>query len=180
MVASFQKILFATDLSQNAWHSFEYAVSLAASYGVQIRILHVLRESVPQGYKSLLGEILGGHYQTLQTQREDQARAILIGKEKQAHRIQTALQEWFKNRILDAGREGRDVELIEDIIVKEGRQVPEEIVQEAGQNSCDLIVMGMSSWSRLFRSKASSTITRVIQEAGIPVFVAPMPRQTEQ
>jgi nucleotide-binding universal stress UspA family protein len=55
-----------------------------------------------------------------------------------------------------------------------------EIVREARHSGCDLIVMGMSSWSRFFQSKASSTICRVIQEAGVPVFVAPMPRQDEQ
>ena len=37
-----KKILYATDLSENAVHAFAYAVSLANLYGAGITILHVL------------------------------------------------------------------------------------------------------------------------------------------
>ena len=39
-----EKILYATDLSENAVHAFAYAVSLANLYGAGITILHVLAE----------------------------------------------------------------------------------------------------------------------------------------
>ena len=39
-----KKILYATDLSETAVHSFSYAVSLANIYGAGITILHVLAE----------------------------------------------------------------------------------------------------------------------------------------
>ena len=39
-----KKILYATDLSETAVHSFAYAVSLANMYDAGITILHVLAE----------------------------------------------------------------------------------------------------------------------------------------
>ncbi len=39
-----KKILYATDLSKSAVHTFSYAVSLANMYGAGITILHVLAE----------------------------------------------------------------------------------------------------------------------------------------
>ncbi|NIW10607.1 MAG: universal stress protein, partial [Gammaproteobacteria bacterium] len=39
-----KKILYATDLSENARFAFAYAVSLADLYGAKIALLHVLPE----------------------------------------------------------------------------------------------------------------------------------------
>ena len=39
-----KKILYATDLSENARYAFGYAVSLANQYDAKITILHVLED----------------------------------------------------------------------------------------------------------------------------------------
>jgi len=174
MLKTFRKILFTTDLSQNAWHSFAFALSLAAHYRAEIVILHVLKEVLPRGYNSLLSDLLGEHYETLVSQRKDQAHSILIGKQKQAHLIQRALQEWFEQRILESGQT-EPQSLIADILVKQGQNVPEDIVFEAKDNGCDLIVMGMNAWRRLFQGGSTSTISQVIERSGLPVLAAPLP-----
>jgi nucleotide-binding universal stress UspA family protein len=47
MVPEIKKILFATDLSKNSRHAFNYAVSAADRYGATITILHVMEEVSP-------------------------------------------------------------------------------------------------------------------------------------
>ena len=54
-----KKILYATDLSETAAHSFSYAVSLANMYDAGITILHVLAEF--PGEEFIANMINGGH-----------------------------------------------------------------------------------------------------------------------
>ena len=44
MIPEIKKILYATDLSENARFAFGYAASLANRYGAQIVMLHVIEE----------------------------------------------------------------------------------------------------------------------------------------
>ena len=59
MVPEIKKILFATDLSKNSRHAFNYAISAADKYGATITILHVMEEISPSAnihLKSFIGE----------------------------------------------------------------------------------------------------------------------------
>ncbi|MGD8676287.1 MAG: universal stress protein [Desulfobacterales bacterium] len=47
MIPEINKILYATDLSENARFAFGFAASLAKRYNAQITILHVLEELSP-------------------------------------------------------------------------------------------------------------------------------------
>jgi nucleotide-binding universal stress UspA family protein len=44
MIPEIKKILYATDLSENARYAFGYAASIANRFGARITILHVLEE----------------------------------------------------------------------------------------------------------------------------------------
>ncbi|MBW1819113.1 MAG: universal stress protein, partial [Deltaproteobacteria bacterium] len=58
MIPEIKKILYATDLSENARYAFSYATSLANRYGAGITILHVLQDLSP--YRdSLVVNVLG-------------------------------------------------------------------------------------------------------------------------
>ena len=56
-IPQIKKILYATDLSENARFAFGYAMSLANLYGAGITILHVL-ESSPSS-ESLVTNVIG-------------------------------------------------------------------------------------------------------------------------
>ncbi len=58
MIPEIKKILYATDLSENARHAFGYAVSLANRYGGGIIVLHVVEE-LSSFARSMVEEILG-------------------------------------------------------------------------------------------------------------------------
>ena len=47
MIPEIKKILYTTDLSQNARHAFSYAASIANRYGAGVTILHVLEDISP-------------------------------------------------------------------------------------------------------------------------------------
>jgi len=47
IVPQIKKILYATDLSENARYAFAYAASLANQYGAGVTILHVLEDPSP-------------------------------------------------------------------------------------------------------------------------------------
>ena len=56
-IPEIKKILYATDLSENARYAFGYAVSLANRYGAGITILHVMESSL--GSESLMTKFIG-------------------------------------------------------------------------------------------------------------------------
>lgn len=44
-----EKILFATDLSENAEHAFTYAAAMAEAFEARITVLHVIEKLPPKG-----------------------------------------------------------------------------------------------------------------------------------
>ena len=58
MVPEIKKIVYATDLSENARYAFGYAVSLANRYDARITVLHVVEE-LSSFARSMVEEILG-------------------------------------------------------------------------------------------------------------------------
>ena len=63
-----KKILYATDLSENARYAFAYAVSLADLYGAKITLLHVLPEVSELMDKHVIGYIDADRWQEIKAQ----------------------------------------------------------------------------------------------------------------
>jgi hypothetical protein len=75
-----KKILYATDLSENAVHAFSYAVSLANMYGAGITILHVLAEF--PGEEFIANMINTDTWEAIKGRHYSDARNQLIGKKR--------------------------------------------------------------------------------------------------
>ena len=58
MIPEIKKILYPTDLSENARYAFGYAVSLANHYGARITVLHVVEE-LSSFARSMVREVMG-------------------------------------------------------------------------------------------------------------------------
>ena len=82
-----KKILYATDLSETAVHSFAYAASLANMYDAGITILHVLAEF--PGEEFITNMISTDTWEEIKNRHYIEARDQLIGK-KRGH---VAMQE---------------------------------------------------------------------------------------
>lgn len=173
MIPKIEKILFVTDLSENAWYSFEYGVNLATLYQAKLNILHVLPDSLPPGYRPMIEGLIGDEFKKRKQDRIDTARSKLIGKEKEAHRIQEAVVDWFQE-MLDK-KEGLDFSpIIEKTLVKEGEYIEEEVVFEARALKCDLILIGAGHSDLLPKGSRGNKLLRIIRESKLPVFIAPV------
>ncbi|MFY9943628.1 MAG: universal stress protein, partial [Desulfobacterales bacterium] len=80
-----KKILYATDLSESARRAFAYAVSLANLYGAKITFLHVMSEDHNLDSK-LIGYIAADKWEEIKRRNEEDARSILIGKQRSSGR----------------------------------------------------------------------------------------------
>ena len=171
MFPEIKKILFATDLSQNSRHAFNYAVSAADKYGATITILHVMEEISPSAnihLKSFIGE---EGWQELQKSHEQEARQILIGKKKEGAMIREALNEFCE----EAQKDFAQCEILTDEIVVAKGNVVDEILDETHARGIDLIVMGYHSRGKLEEAMVGSTTRRVLRRSRIPVFLVRLP-----
>ena len=86
-----KKILYATDLSDNARYAFAYAISLADLYNASITFIHVLSEIPDILDKSVIGYISEDRWEEIKSQNVTEAREALIGKRRDHLTIKAAL-----------------------------------------------------------------------------------------
>ena len=166
-----KKILYATDLSENARYAFAYAVSLADLYGAKIALLHVLPETSELMDKHVIGYIDADRWQEIKAQHFEEAKEALIGKRKGHLAIKDVLHQ-FSEKVKE-GQEGEGF-ITDDIIVERGNPV-EQILKHAQERSCDLIVMGTHGHGTLEDVMLGSTARRIVRRSKIPVLVVRLP-----
>lgn len=162
-----KNILYATDLSENARYAFGYAVSLANLYGAKITFLHVLPD-VPQILDAtVVGYISSERWEEIKQQHFQEAKASLIGKRSDHVAIREVLGQFSKDA--RQVQEGQGFET-DDIIVERGNPV-EQILKQAEEKNCDLIVMGSHGQGTLADAMMGSTARRVLRRSRKPVLV---------
>ena len=166
MIPEFKKILYATDLSENARYAFGYAVSLANRYDAGITVLHVVEE-LSSFARSMLEDILG------------KKRWIDRIKEKEAEVItdlKTRLDE-FCNKIRH--EQPSCPFLMDKIVVVTGHPV-DQITRQAKEMDADVIVMGSRGRGGLADVTLGSTSRRVLKGCRIPVMVISLPQDADR
>ena len=166
-----KKILYATDLSENARYAFAYAVSLADLYKASVTMIHVLPEVPVLLDQSVIGYISEERWQEIKSQQVDEAKEALIGKRRDHLAIKEALHQFSEDVKQQQAGDGFTTD---DIIVQRGNPV-EEIIKSAEECNCDLIVMGTHGQSTLEDVMLGSTARRVIRRSKIPVLVIRLP-----
>lgn len=167
MVPKIKKIIFTTNLSKESRLAFDYAISLATQYEARLTVLHVIEES-SWSSSAYVRNILGDErWLELKEAHEQQARQILIGKQKEGALIREALAEFCQV----AGKNSKECEvLIDDILVTHGIVV-DEIIEISQQRKCDLIVMGYHVRGKYGEAIHGSTTRRVLRSTKIPVML---------
>jgi len=164
-----KKILYATDLSENAVHAFSYAVSLANLYDAGITILHVLAEF--PGEEFILNMITTDTWEEIKMRHYSEARDELIGKRRDHIAIKEVLQAFSE----EANANGEDQTFVTDeILIKPGTPA-ETIVQTANERNCDLIIMGTHGHGAIADVLIGSTARWVVKQSPIPVLVIRLP-----
>ncbi len=166
-----KKILYATDLSENARYAFAYAVSLADLYNAGIIMIHVLPEVPALLDQTVIGYISEESWKEIKSEQMDEAKEALIGKRREHVAIKEALHQFSED--VKQQQEG-DGFTTDDIIVLRGNAV-EEIIRNAEEQNCDLIVMGTRGHGTLEDVMLGSTARRVIRKSKVPVLVVRLP-----
>ena len=152
-----RKILYTTDLSENARYAFSYAVSLAKQYDAKITILHVLEELSPTALW-MVGDIIGEkRWSTL----KDQKQGAVIKT------LQSRLQD-FCAQIAD---DVPDCPFVVDKTLVESGHPVDRIIELADTGDYDMIVMGSRGLGMLGDVMLGSTSRRVLGRCNIPVLV---------
>lgn len=166
-----KKILYATDLSPNARYAFAYAVSLANHYNATITMLHVLDEH-PGIEASVISYIGEEQWAEIQRKHENEARQILIGKQKEDQSVMKDILDRF---FQDAREEFENQSfVVDEILVKRGLPV-DQIIQQAEETNCDLIVMGTRGHGTLTDVMLGSTAQKVLKRCKKNVLAVQIP-----
>ena len=170
-----KKILYATDLSESARYAFAYAVSLADLYNAAITMIHVLPEVSDILDKNIIGYISADRWEEIKSQNVDEAREALIGKRRDHLAIRDALHQFSQN--VKESHEGKGF-VTDDIVVLRGNPV-EQILAQAEEKNCDLIVMGTHGHGTLADVMMGSTARRVLRRSTKPVLVVRLPKEED-
>lgn len=165
-----KKILYATDLSENAHYAFAYAVSLANLYGATIVILHVLTE-IPNLDSSVQAYIDAERWQEIKDRNMKEVRESLAGKKRDHVAIREALDQFCE----DVKSASNEQFKTDEIVVKRGNTV-DIILEESQKRNCDLIVMGTQGHGILADVMMGSTARKVIRRSPTPVLVVRLPK----
>ena len=164
-----KKILYATDLSENAKYAFSYAVSLANLYKAGITILHVISEN-PGMEKMLMGYVDSEKWQEMKEEHVSEARQALIGKKREHVDIREVLSRFS----LDVQNQMENNFITDEIIVEKGNPV-EKIVDTARNRNCDIIVIGSHGHGGLKDAMMGSTAQRVARRSSTPILIVRLP-----
>jgi nucleotide-binding universal stress UspA family protein len=165
-----KRILFATDLSENARQALAYAVSLANLYKAGIVIVHAMEDS--PGMDAAIGSHLGQErWAQIQRENEQAARETIIGKRRDENpEVKEALKTIFRDATADMENQSF---LLEDMVVKRG--LPVDVILEAVEVfHCDLIVIGTQSRGGFQQMVMGSTAQKVLKRSRVPVLVVPL------
>ncbi|MHB8765462.1 MAG: universal stress protein [Deferrisomatales bacterium] len=168
MIPTIKKILFATDLSENARLAFSYAASEATRHGAQMVLIHVI-EKTPDSVQAQLEGLFGAEkWHEMQEAQKRSARDIIIGKRTDYDLITQALADLCASANSGDSRCSFEAQ---EILVKQGA-VAEEILKAAAERGCDLIVLGAHK-GLLGKTSLGGVAKAVLHGAKVPVLVVP-------
>ncbi len=156
MLPKINTILYATDLSKNSSYAFFYAIDMAKKHGAKIIILHAI-EPIPdfaQSYVAMVG-----------VSRKNQYEEFI-------EKIKNSLQTFCQKAEAQIGTPCLD--LISKILTPVGYP-PNEILNVADEEQCDLIVMGSHGKGFLAHTFLGSVSSAVLDRTRKPVFIIPLP-----
>ena len=161
MTPEIKKILYSTDLSENARYAFGYAASLANRYGAGIILLHVIEDRSSYSDNMILN-ILG----------EEKWRQLRKSNEQE---VFDTIKKRLENFCEEVSKQLPTCPFIVDgILVKTGNPV-EEILNQVSKTESDLVVMGAHGRGMLADKLIGSTSRRVLRRCEKPVLLVRIP-----
>jgi nucleotide-binding universal stress UspA family protein len=161
MIPEIKKVLYATDLSENARYAFGYAISIADRYDAKITILHVLEE-LQADKTSIVAHVIG----------EERWKDLKILNE---HKVIEAIKVRLEKFCDELDSKTLKCRLFTDeMIVKIGHPA-NEILNEANNAPYDMVIMGTHGMGILEEVVMGSTARRVVRRCNKPVLTIRLP-----
>jgi nucleotide-binding universal stress UspA family protein len=172
----YNKILYATDLSETGRFAFPYAASIANRYNAKLTVFHVV-ETV-EFEKYVVGYISEDLWNEIKTRDLKEAKDLLTSRKRDDAAIKEALDQLRQEAV---GEDEEKPYVTYDVVVKTGDPV-EEIVKEADEGNYDLVVIGEHSGKGIgsaLKRKVGSTAWRVLHRCKRPILVVRLPARQE-
>jgi nucleotide-binding universal stress UspA family protein len=160
-----KKILFATDLSENADHAFSYAAVMAEAFDAQVTVLHVIEKLRPNA-ELLMASILG--YSDTEELRHDSEMEMIERIKVRLDRFCSAAVDQFPGCRFK----------LKQAIVEPGNAA-ERILHHVETGAYDTLVMGSRGHGLLKESLMGGTSRKVVLSSTIPVLVIPLRRPVD-
>ena len=161
IIPEIKKILYTTDLSENARYAAGYAVSIANRYGADITFLHALEQLSPYR-ESLVVNVIG----------DTKWHEIMEKNEAEVHEKFRKKLEGFCDEM--SAEHPTCPFIVDNMIVKAGNPV-ELILDEVAKEGYDLVVMGAHGHKPLVDAVMGSTSRRVLRRCATPVLIVRLP-----
>jgi nucleotide-binding universal stress UspA family protein len=161
MLPKIRRILYCTDLSENAEYACRYALYLAHETGAEIYVLYVAEKPSPDALITL-----ETYVQNFEGRKEFIQQRLAQTKDMLNERLKGYLASLPKDQKPAAER-------IKAVNVCEAHPV-DEILHQSEKLDCDLIVMGTHRKGVAY-TFLGSVSKRVMSNTRIPVLVVPLP-----
>jgi nucleotide-binding universal stress UspA family protein len=159
MIPQIKKILYATDMSKNSSYAYLFATDMARRHDAKIIILHAI-EPIPP-YVDVYTGI------TAEVKQKQQGETI----EEMKKHLQT-----FCSKV-EAQIGPPCVDLVSKILIRRGHP-PEEILNTAEDEGCDMIVLGTHGKGFLAHTFLGSVSSAVLHRTRKPVYIIPLPPES--
>ncbi len=162
MIPKIAKILYATDLSENAIHAFSYAAAIANRFEAKISIVHVMEE-LSHSYNLQIAQMIGAEkWKAVQAQNIQKVRDTIAGR---LDVFCTEMETEFKKCPF----------IVEKVVVEQGTPV-ETILRLSETLKSDMIVMGSHGQGVMADALMGSTARRVVRRSDLPVLTIRLPK----
>lgn len=162
MLPSVKKILYATDLSENAKHAAGYAALLADKLDAEITVLHVVDDLSSSG-RNLVADYLS----------EEQLKELEAHKSSKYKELMTNRISRFCSEVEGEIKECKF--FAERTLLREGNPA-QEIIEEAHSGGYDMVIMGTHGLGALTGVLMGNTARRVVRRCQVPVTVIRLPK----
>jgi nucleotide-binding universal stress UspA family protein len=160
MIPKIKKVLYATDLGDNAMYAFRYAVNTMEKHNAEMIILHVI-EPMPSAIRAYF------------TGDNEKWTNVKAKSGELTNDIRRRIEEFCKEELRE--RE-KCLERIKKIEIIEGYPA-DQILKTAEDQNCDVIIMGSHGKGVLTYTFLGSVSERVLRRTKKPVFIIPLPEK---
>ena len=168
MLPEYRKILYATDLSENARAAFKHAVSFAKTYKAKIFLLHVVPTLELHERELIMASSgFGANVPDMISDEEKMKEVTAEIVEKIRGRLKRFAEE-------ELGSNGNSLDWLGSIEVLEGASPTEEILSASERLDVDLLVFGSHSKGVLKQTFLGSVAEKVLERTCRPFLVVPL------